>query len=148
MLARKVSRRHGSSVPIDSGRSGNSNLAPSPRTWVECPRQTQGEFGISLEGVLVTNAGFAGGFVSTLASNGSSVTPPALEFLGPPEHVADGTNRLSVVALGSTGGAYLAARLVSSARAKVWVYRFLIVVVVLSINYLLMVDSTQFLQNA
>ena len=45
-------------------------------------------------------AGFLGGFVSTLASNGSSVTLPALEFLGLPDHAANGTNRLSVVALG------------------------------------------------
>jgi uncharacterized protein len=61
------------------------------------------EFGVSLEVVLVAIAGFVGGFVSTLASNGSSVTLPALEFLGLPEHVANGTNRLSVVALGLAG---------------------------------------------
>lgn len=42
------------------------------------------------------------------------------------------------------GSAYLAAWLVSSARARVWVYRLLIVVV--SIIHLLMVDSTQYLQ--
>jgi len=52
---------------------------------------------MGLEGVLV------GGFVSTLASNGSSVTLPALELLGLSEHVANGTNRLSVVALGLAG---------------------------------------------
>jgi hypothetical protein len=52
--------------------------------------------GVSLEGVLVAVAGF----VSTLASNGSSVTLPALDLLGLPEHVANGTNRLSVVTLG------------------------------------------------
>ena len=61
------------------------------------------EFGISLERILVAIAGFVGGFASTLASNGSSVTLPALEFLGLPEHVANGTNRLSVVALGLAG---------------------------------------------
>jgi uncharacterized membrane protein YfcA len=98
---------------------------------------------MSLEGVLVAIAGF----VSTLASNGSSVTLPALEFLGLPEHVANGTNRLSVVALGSAGGAYLAAWSVSSARAKVWLCRFLIVVVVFSIIQLLMVDSFQYPQD-
>jgi uncharacterized membrane protein YfcA len=53
--------------------------------------------------ILVTIAGFAGGFVSILASNGSSLTLPALEFFGLPEHVANGTNRLSVVALGLMG---------------------------------------------
>jgi uncharacterized membrane protein YfcA len=56
-----------------------------------------------LEALLSTIAGFVGGFVSTLASNGSAVTLPALEFLGLPEHAANGTNRLSVVALGIMG---------------------------------------------
>jgi uncharacterized protein len=56
-----------------------------------------------LEALLTAIAGFVGGFVSTLASNGSAVTLPALEFLGLPEHVANGTNRLSVVALGISG---------------------------------------------
>ncbi len=55
------------------------------------------------EALLVALAGLAGGFVSTLASNGSAVTLPALEFLGLPEHLANGTNRLSVVALGLLG---------------------------------------------
>jgi uncharacterized membrane protein YfcA len=57
---------------------------------------------IGLEAFLVAIAGFVGGFVSTLASNGSAVTLPALElFL--PEHMANGTNRLSVIALGLVG---------------------------------------------
>ena len=56
-----------------------------------------------LKEVLVAVAGFVGGFVSILASNGSSITLPALEFFGLPEHVANGTNRLSVVALGLVG---------------------------------------------
>ena len=50
--------------------------------------------------------------------------------------------------LGSTAGAYLAARLASRDRAEVWVYRFLIVVVVLSIIDLIIVDSTKYLQHA
>jgi uncharacterized protein len=58
---------------------------------------------MGLEAVLVAIAGFVGGFVSTLASNGSSITLPALDLLGLPEHVANGTNRLSVVALGLVG---------------------------------------------
>ena len=57
---------------------------------------------MSLERVLVAVAGF----VSTLASNGSSVTLPALDLLGLPEHVANGTNRLSVVALGLVGAIF------------------------------------------
>jgi uncharacterized protein len=56
-----------------------------------------------LESLLAIIAGLTGGFVSILASNGSAVTLPALEFLGFPEHVANGTNRLSVVALGLVG---------------------------------------------
>jgi uncharacterized membrane protein YfcA len=48
-------------------------------------------------------AGVVGGFISTLASNVSAVTLPALELPGLPEHVAHGTNRLSVVALGLVG---------------------------------------------
>ena len=56
-----------------------------------------------VEALLTAIAGFVGGFVSTLASNGSAVTLPALEFFGLPEHVANGTNRLSVAALGLMG---------------------------------------------
>jgi uncharacterized membrane protein YfcA len=56
-----------------------------------------------LEALLTAVAGFVGGFVSTLASNGSAISLPALEFFGLPEHTANGTNRLSVVALGLIG---------------------------------------------
>jgi uncharacterized membrane protein YfcA len=56
-----------------------------------------------LEALLTAIAGFVGGFVSILASNGSAVTLPALEFFGLSDHVANGTNRLSVVALGLVG---------------------------------------------
>ena len=58
-----------------------------------------------LEALLVAAAGLIGGFVSILASNGSAVTLPALGFLGLPEHVANGTNRLGVIALGLVGAA-------------------------------------------
>src|SRR3712207_7609190 len=58
---------------------------------------------MGLEAILVAIAGLIGGFVSTLASNGSAVTLPALELLGLSEHVANGNNRLSVVALGLVG---------------------------------------------
>lgn len=58
-----------------------------------------------LEAILVAIACFVGGFVSTLASNGSSITLPAREFFGLAEHAANGTNRLGVVALGLTGSA-------------------------------------------
>jgi uncharacterized membrane protein YfcA len=65
--------------------------------------QSRDEVLIAFREVLVAIAGFVGGFVSILASNGSSLTLPALEFFGLPEHVANGTNRLSVVALGLMG---------------------------------------------
>lgn len=69
-------------------------------------RETEGTLG--LEELLVVVAGFVGGFFSTLASNGSSVTLPALGLLGLPEHVANGTNRLSVGALGLIGTVHFA----------------------------------------
>jgi uncharacterized membrane protein YfcA len=50
------------------------------------------------------------------------------------------------LALGSAVGAYFAARLVAKSWAKVWVYRFLVLVVVLSIAYLLVADDTKLLQ--
>ena len=52
------------------------------------------------------------------------------------------------LALGSRAGAYLAARLATRTRAKVWVYRFLVLTVILSILYLLAADSTEFSQHA
>jgi len=63
---------------------------------------------MGLQELLVVMAGFVGGFFSTLASNGSSVTLPVLGLLGLPEHVANGTNRLSVVALGLVGTVHFA----------------------------------------
>jgi uncharacterized membrane protein YfcA len=74
-----------------------------------------------LEEFLVTIAGFVGGFVSTLASNGSSVTLPALELLGLPEHVANGTNRLSVVALGLVGTISFASERLIDWRKGAWI---------------------------
>ena len=56
-----------------------------------------------LEALLAAVAGLVGRFISTLASNGSAVTLPALEILGLPDNLANGTNRLSVVALGLVG---------------------------------------------
>jgi uncharacterized membrane protein YfcA len=51
------------------------------------------------------------------------------------------------LALGSAVGAYAAARLVARASARVWVYRFLVLIIVLSIAHLLMVDSAEYLQH-
>lgn len=66
------------------------------------------EFGTGLKEILVVVAGVVGGFISILAGNGSSVTLPALEFFGLSEHQANGTNRLSVVALGLIGTIHFA----------------------------------------
>ncbi len=43
---------------------------------------------MALKEVIVAIAGFLGGFISILASNGSSITLPALDLFGLPEHVA------------------------------------------------------------
>jgi uncharacterized membrane protein YfcA len=51
------------------------------------------------------------------------------------------------LALGSAVGAYFAARLAAKSWAKAWVYRFLVLVVVLSIAYLLVIDSGKVLQH-
>jgi uncharacterized membrane protein YfcA len=66
-------------------------------------RKKRWSFKELLETLLVAIAGFVGGFVSTLASNGSAVTLPALQLFGLPDHIANGTNRLSVIALGLVG---------------------------------------------
>jgi uncharacterized protein len=79
-------------------------VAAASRAGVECPRLTERTYPTGLlETLLAALAGLIGGFVSTLASNGSAVTLPMLEFFGLPEHTANGTNRLSVVALGLMG---------------------------------------------
>ena len=42
-------------------------------------------------------AGFACGFINTLAGSGSLITLPLLIFLGLPAPVANGTNRVAIV---------------------------------------------------
>ena len=51
------------------------------------------------------------------------------------------------LALGSAAGAYVASLLATQEWAKVWVYRFLVLLVILSIVHLLMVDSSEFLSR-
>ncbi len=46
---------------------------------------------------LVIAAGFAAGFINTLAGSGSLLTLPLLIFLGLPANVANGTNRIGVL---------------------------------------------------
>jgi uncharacterized protein len=48
-------------------------------------------------------AGIASGFINTMAGGGSLLTLPALMALGLPAHIANGTNRLSVVAQSISG---------------------------------------------
>ena len=45
---------------------------------------------------LVVAAGFAAGFINTLAGSGSLITLPLLIFIGLPATVANGTNRVAV----------------------------------------------------
>jgi uncharacterized membrane protein YfcA len=51
-----------------------------------------------LEIILVLVAGLRSGFINTLASSGSAITLPLLIFLGLPANVANGTNRVSILA--------------------------------------------------
>lgn len=50
-----------------------------------------------LQLTLLILAGFAAGFINTLAGSGSLITLPLLIFLGLPANVANGTNRVSVL---------------------------------------------------
>jgi hypothetical protein len=45
----------------------------------------------------ITGAGFASGFINTLAGSGSLITLPLLIFLGLPAPVANGTNRVAIL---------------------------------------------------
>ena len=45
---------------------------------------------------VVIAAGFAAGFINTLAGSGSLITLPLLIFLGLPANVANGTNRVAI----------------------------------------------------
>lgn len=47
--------------------------------------------------VLLVVAGFAAGFINTLAGSGSLLTLPLLIFMGLPANVANGTNRIGVL---------------------------------------------------
>lgn len=46
---------------------------------------------------LIIAAGFAAGFINTLAGSGSLITLPLLIFIGLPANVANGTNRVAVL---------------------------------------------------
>ncbi len=53
---------------------------------------------LSFQIILLTLlAGFAAGFINTLAGSGSSISLPLLIFLGLPANVANGTNRLMIL---------------------------------------------------
>lgn len=45
----------------------------------------------------IIGAGFAAGFINTLAGSGSLITLPLLIFLGLPANVANGTNRIAIL---------------------------------------------------
>lgn len=47
--------------------------------------------------IAVVAAGFAAGFINTLAGSGSLITLPLLIFLGLPANVANGTNRIAIL---------------------------------------------------
>ena len=49
-----------------------------------------------MEYLLLIAAGFAAGFINTLAGGGTLLTLPALIFMGLPPNVANGTNRIAI----------------------------------------------------
>jgi len=51
-----------------------------------------------IETIAVLIAGILSGFINTLASSGSAVTLPLLIFLGLPPAIANGTNRIPIMA--------------------------------------------------
>ena len=51
------------------------------------------------------------------------------------------------LALGSASGAYLTAKLATQDWARAWVYRFLVLVVILAILHLIMVHDPKCLQH-
>ena len=48
-------------------------------------------------------AGFAAGFINTIAGGGTLLTLPALIFMGLPPSVANGTNRIAIFLQTATG---------------------------------------------
>lgn len=57
----------------------------------------------SVNYLLLVLAGLLAGFINTLAGSGSLITLPLLMFMGFPAHVANGTNRISVLLQSLTG---------------------------------------------
>jgi len=53
--------------------------------------------------VLILLAGFAAGFINTLAGSGSIISLPLLMFLGLPANVANGTNRVMIILSNAVG---------------------------------------------
>ena len=70
--------------------------------------------------LLLIAAGFAAGFINTLAGSGSAVTLPALIFLGLPASVANGTNRVAIVLQNVTAVASFRRDRVLDVRGALW----------------------------
>ena len=56
-----------------------------------------------IEIVLLLTVGTLSGFINTLAGGGSMLTLPALMMMGIPADIANGTNRVAVLAQSITG---------------------------------------------
>ena len=56
-----------------------------------------------IEIVMLLTVGMLSGFINTLAGGGSMLTLPALMMMGIPADLANGTNRLAVLAQSITG---------------------------------------------
>ena len=53
--------------------------------------------------ILITVTGFVSGFLNTMAGGGSLIALPVLIFLGLPPAVANGTNRIAILAQNISG---------------------------------------------
>lgn len=70
--------------------------------------------------ILIILAGFAAGFINTLAGSGSLITVPLLMFLGLPANVANATNRLMVIMTNIVGVVSFRQQKVFKLRDNIW----------------------------
>lgn len=72
------------------------------------------------EPILIITIGFIAGFINTVAGGGSLLTMPFLIFLGLPPAVANGTNRIAIVAQNIFGVAGFQSKGVSAFPYSIW----------------------------
>ena len=72
------------------------------------------------EPLLIISIGFIAGFINTVAGGGSLLTMPVLIFLGLPPAVANGTNRVAILAQNIFGVAGFKSKGVSAFPYSIW----------------------------